>query len=254
MNLNAIEIPIGTSRSGETISVQLTIPGRNHCFIVGGVGSGKSMLLKVIIDSVSRDYNTSQVIVWTDYYSHNYTKCMNASVLEVILPESNAEERTITLLERLYHEAQNRIQILQSTDLQLHQIDSMPWLIAIIDDFYPFDCYSDRGRIAAERLSSILRMSHAIGISLICASQLPVSRLCCWSFPISDFFNLRIALRSSQNEIPEALGIDQSMISTEINKAIDNLSSSRRPGDFLFYNRYDRESLISGRVMFQAEC
>lgn len=252
-DLHRIEIPFGVSYSGETVSIPLIFPHRNHCFIAGAPGSGKSTILKVIIDSVEREYDRTKVVVWTDYFNHNNVKCLNDSVKEVQLPENiNPKDRMNALFERLYEEAQNRIQALSSNGISsFRQADSMPLLIAVIDDLYPFD-YSDRGRYVVDKLFSVLRMSHAAGISLICSSQLPISRVHGMTSTMADLFNIRIALRAFSDFIYEALGINPSDVSSEKRSAIDSLSSGG-PGDFLYYNRYETESLIVGRVETIAE-
>ena len=248
MKPKAIEIPFGKSCCNESITIPLRTSHRNHCFITGAPGSGKSTLLKVIIEAIERSYDKSKVVVWTDYFSHNNETCQDDSILEVHLPEDVApENRMIALFESLHEEAQNRLQALSLNGISSYcQADFMPLLIAVIDDIYPLS-YLDRDRYAAEKLWTVLRLSHTIGISLICASQLPISRVHGMSSQLSDLFNIRIALRTRNNFIFEALDINPSDISTENNEAIDSLSSGH-PGDFLYYNRHETESLVAGRV------
>lgn len=247
-DLHRIEIPFGVSYSGETVSIPLIFPHRNHCFITGSPGTGKSTILKVIVEATGRNYEKSQVIVWTDYFSHNNEICQNASILKVPMPEDiNPEDRMIALLGQLYDETQNRLQVLSIKGVSsFRQADSMPLLIAVIDDFHPFD-YPDHGGYASEKLWTILRMSHAVGISLICSSQLPISRVHGMTSAMADLFNIRIALRTFNDFIYEALGVNPSDVSKEERKAIDSLSSGG-PGDFLYYNRYEIESFVFGQV------
>lgn len=248
IDLSRIEIPFGVSCSGETVAIPLIIPHRNHCFITGAPGSGKSTLLKEIIESIGRYYYKSQVLVWTDYFSHNNKTSQNSPVLEVSIPDDiNPGDRMIALFERLYNEAQNRLKALSLNGIaSFRQADSMPLLIAVIDDLYPFD-YSERSRYVAEKLCSVLRMSHVVGMSLICASQLPIFGEHEMAPVMADLFNVRIALRSFKDYIFETLGINPSDISTEEIRAIDSLATGN-PGDFLYYNRYESESLFFGRV------
>lgn len=248
MDQSLMKIPFGISANGEIMAIPLVFPHRNHCFITGAPGSGKSTLLKVIVEAIERCYDKSQVVVWTDYFSHNNEKCQNDSVLEVYLPENiTPEERMIALFESMYKEAQNRQQALSLNGISSYcHADFMPLLIAVIDDIYPLS-YSDRARFASEKLWTVLRMSHAVGISLICTSQLPVSRVHGMTSGMSDLFNVRIALRTINDFILEALDINPFDISTENNEAIDSLSSGH-PGDFLYHNRYEAESLVAGRV------
>lgn len=97
------------------------------------------------------------------------------------------------------------------------------------------------------KLWHVLRMSHAVGISLICSCQLPLSRLNGISAATEHLFNVRIVLRTFRDSIFEALDASPSTASVELKEAIDNLSFGR-PGEFLYYNRYESESFISGRV------
>ena len=249
MKLKAIEIPFGKSCCDETISILLSASRRNHCFITGAPGSGKSTLLKVIVETIERSYDKSQAVVWTDYFSHNNENCHNDSIFDVHLPEDiTPEGRMITLFERLYEEAQRRLQTLSLNGISSYcQADSMPLLIAVIDDFYPL-ANSDHGSYATEKLWNVLRLSHAVGISLICSSQLPISRVHGMTYAMADLFNVRIVFRTVSDNIFEALGINQADVSREKRTAIENLPS-RDPGHFLYYNRYEAESLIEGQVI-----
>lgn len=247
MNIQRIDIPFGISVEGERVSIPIVLPHRNHCVITGAPGSGKSTLLKVIIDSVGRKYDKSQVAIWTDYYSHNYEKCPSDSIIEVCMPGMRHEERMIALFDRLNEEAQNRLATISRNRVSSYsQVDSLPLLIAVIDDLFPLD-YSDRGRYTTDKLWHVLRMSHAVGISLICSCQLPLSRLNGISAATEHLFNVRIVLRTFRDSIFEALDASPSTASVELKEAIDNLSFGR-PGEFLYYNRYESESFISGRV------
>ena len=106
------------------------------------------------------------------------------------------------------------------------QVDSLPLLIAVIDDLFPLD-YSDRGRYTTDKLWHVLRMSHAVGISLICSCQLPLSRLNGISAATEHLFNVRIVLRTFRDSIFEALDASPSTASVELKEAIDNLSFGR---------------------------
>ena len=247
MSLKKLDIPLGISADDKMVSIPVIFPHRNHCFITGAPGSGKSTLLKVIIDSIGEKYDKSQVAIWTDYFSHNYEKCPSDSIIEVCVPERGHEERMIALFDRLYEEAQNRLETISRIRVSSYsQVDSLPLLIAVIDDLFPLD-YSDRGRYTTDKLWHVLRMSHAVGISLICSCQLPLSRLNGISAATEHLFNVRIVLRTFRDSIFEALDASPSTASVELKEAIDNLSFGR-PGEFLYYNRYESESFISGRV------
>lgn len=247
MSLKKLDIPFGISADDKMVSIPIIFPHRNHCFITGAPGSGKSTLLKVIIDSIGEKSDKSQVAIWTDYFSHNYEKCPSDSIIEVCVPERGHEERMIALFDRLYEEAQNRLETISRIRVSSYsQVGSLPLLIAVIDDLFPFD-YSDRGRYASEKLWSVLRMSHAVGISLICSCQLPLSKLNGMTSAMADLFNIRIVLRAFQDCIFEALDFSPSRVSVETKEAIDNLAYGQ-PGEFLYFNRYEPESLIRGQV------
>lgn len=249
MDQSLVKIPFGISANGEIMAIPLVFPHRNHCFITGAPGSGKSMLLKAIVESSKRNYDNSQVVVWTDWFTHNNEKCPYDSVLEVHLPPNIApEDRMIRLYEQLYDEAQKRAQILSlNAASSYRKADSMPLLIAVIDDLYPLG-RSDRGYYAVQKLWNVLRMSHAVGISLICSSQVPISRVVGMTCAMADLFNVRIALRTRNDALFEALGINPSDIPTEKRQAIENLSFGCS-GDFLYYNRYEAESIVEGQVI-----
>ena len=201
MSIQRIDIPFGVSVEDEVVSIPMILPHRNHCIIIGAPGSGKSTLLKVMIDSIGAKYDKSQVAIWTDYFSHNHEKCPSDSIIEVCIPGMRHEERMIALFDRLYEEVQNRLEIISQNRVSSYShVDSLPLIIAVIDDLFPLE-YSDRGRYTAEKLWGVLRMSHAVGISLICSCQLPLSELNGVTSAMDDLFNIRIVLRPFQNNI-----------------------------------------------------
>lgn len=243
-----IEIPFGVSYDGDTVSIPLTASNRNHCFISGAPGSGKSTLLKVMIESIAGSSGQSPAVVWTDYFSVNHEKIRHDRILDVHLPmDLHPEERMRALSERLYEEAQNRIRILARENAPSYRsVASMPMIIAVIDDLSSFD-RSDSRDTAADRLLSVLRMSHAIGISLICSSQLPVSSVRGITPAIADLFNIRISLRAPYAYILEALDFHRSEATAEEIEAMKRLSSGY-PGDFVCHNRYHAGSFAAGHV------
>lgn len=46
---------------------------------------------------------------------------------------------------------------------------SLPLLVAVIDDFAVLD-YSDYSHSISEKINDIMRMSHAVAVTIICAS------------------------------------------------------------------------------------
>lgn len=161
MDQKVVGIPFGISSNGEVASIPLLFPHRNYCIITGAPGSGKSTLLKVIINSIGEKYDKSQVSIWTDYFSRNYEKCPSDSIIEVCEPGMGHEERMIAIFDRLYEEAQNRLETISRNRVSSYsQVDSLPLLIAVIDDLFPLD-YKAIKRIARDCNDKVL-LEHGI--------------------------------------------------------------------------------------------
>ena len=245
-----MEIPFGISTEGKLVSIPLNILHRNHCSIVGAPGSGKSTLLKTIIYSIANNYNCTQMAVWTDYFYHNSEKCQNNSVIEVNIQNISHDERMVLLIDKLYEEAKNRLQIISLKGVSLYrQVDCLPLLIAVIDDFHPFD-YSKNGLCTQEKLMNVLLMSHRVGISIVCSSQLSLSKLNGTPPGMVGLFNVKIALQNFQDNIFDTLNISPNMASVELKEAINSLSSGRT-GEFIYYNQYESGAFVSGQVTRQ---
>lgn len=247
MNQNIIEIPFGTSIDNEKTAIQIHIPSRTHCMITGDPGSGKTTLVKAIIDSVVKNYDKSQVVVWTDFSLEQMEESQKESVVEVCPSGLSHIERQTVLINRLYEEAQNRIEIMSRERVCLfNRLDSLPLLIAVIDDFLPLT-QSEYDPFFAEKFENILRMSHVVGISLICTTQLPISRFRGVTQVMAAMFNVNIALRSSCEVIYETLSINPAEVSEKDKEAIERVSSGKA-GEFVFYNRYGSDAIVTGRI------
>lgn len=242
--IKEIEIPIGVSFDGTDISMSLFRIERNHCYITGSVGSGKSTLLKRIIDSLVKNYSKDQVVVWTNL---DYERC--ESVIKVCQPQNNYEIASLHIFNQLYDEAQRRMEILSHKGVgETTNVNSLPLLVAVIDNFSMFN-FSDccQFEFTAIKISDIMRMSHALGMIIICASQIPVSRFGTLSPVVDGLFNFRIALNSSRDFIIESLRIPSSEASAEVNAKIDSLLIGKT-GDFLIRNLYEPDVLLAGQV------
>ena len=124
---------------------------------------------------------------------------------------------------------------------------SLPLLIVVIDELYPFDSYECSHYSLENMLENTMRMSHALGISLVCSSQLPITMIRGIPLSVSHLFNIRIALRTRHDLIYESLSVNPSEISQSETEAIDRLTCGK-PGEFVFFNKHSDERILFGQV------
>ena len=248
MNRKTIEIPIGISTINEQIVIPFPSPHRNHCSITGFSGAGKTTLVRAMLDYITKNYDGSQVTVWTCFSKHSIDELRQYSNPELYSLITNSNDSVDIIIEQLYKETQKRVRVLsEESATSYHQIRSLPLLIVVIDELQPFD-HSEQIHHSIERMiEDILRMSHATGISLICSSQVPITMFDDSIGSMANLFNIRIALRAPLDLIYESLSVDPSNISQNDKKAIERLTCGK-PGEFAFYNRYGHERILFGRV------
>ena len=206
--------------------------------ITGRPGAGKSVLLDIIMDSVVKQYDPSRVMIWTNYDCGK----MNESIIEVTPAEDREHAPESFFIGRLFEEAENRLRIMGSQKVSFfYQTDSLPLLIAVMDDFCPFDWDTE----TYWQFMAILHMSQEVGISMICASQRPISEICGPSG--ADCFNMRIALPSSSERIYRTLDIYPGVATDNEKVAVEELAGGLF-GDFILRDRYGENTLICGKV------
>lgn len=246
MSLKRIEIPFGISNEGKSVSIPVGSTGRNHCFITGSCGVGKSTLLMVIIDSIERNCDRTEAVVWTDFFNRNYIKCPYDSIMEVRTQGMNHRERMISLFNSLYEEAEKRESLLNRNGVRdYNKVESMPLIIAIIDNFRLFDLFD----YEMKNFEDTLRISHVVGISVVCTSQSTISQICASKGYFDYFFNVRIALHTCPDYIFDTLDLKPSIASPELIEDINDLSSCRERGKFLYHNRFAPKTFVAGRVV-----
>ena len=98
-------------------------------------------------------------------------------------------------------------------------------------------------------MNFIMRFANVLGITLICASQMSIGRLCRYLYMGTELFNTRICLKSSRDKVLEAMDMPNGGASTEIDDKIDRLLYGKT-GDFLLYNLYGPGTLLEGHVKY----
>ena len=240
------EIPIGITADHELITIPIIAPYMKHCFISGCIGSGKSTLIKKIIESLVKTYDKSQVEVWTCFPQGVEGSFEHDSVRDFSKPGRNTEEQIAYIVDQLYKETENRIRTMtHERVLSYTEVSSLPLLIVIVDDWCRLYHMDDDLYIEGQ-LRRILPMSHTLGIVMICASELPICRLSGIPYEFERTFNIRIAMRHHRDLILETLYDYPGNIPSEVSEAVDKLLSGTK-GDFILFNRYS-DSFVSGQV------
>lgn len=247
MKKSNVIIPFGRTENNDEISISFSYPSRNHCLVVGQPCSGKSTLIERVIEYVANTYDHTEVIIWTNFNIVFDDAFSKNQIVNVCGANQNHVECEISFIDKVYSEVENRIKLLHHKGVSSYvQVDTMPLMIAIYDDFFPlrfindYECYYS----TEAKLNDIVRMSHAVGVSLIFASQLPT----CMSDSSRSLFNNRVALRSTRDIIVETLETNCATIDEKINIEIDRLVSSGKPGKFILFSESNTERLIAGHV------
>lgn len=247
MEKTNVVIPFGQSADNDEISISFSYPFQNHCLIIGQPGTGKSTLIEKTIKYVVNTYNESDVVVWTNFDIDYVDSISKKQIINLCEENQHYLDCEVYFIDKLYNEVNNRMKLLYHEGVSSYtQVDTMPLLIAVCDDFYPlrmirdYECYHS----TEVKLNDIVRMSHAVGVSLIIASQMPT----CMSDSIRRLFNNRVALRSTRDIIVQTLEIHCAAIDERVNVEIERLVSSGKPGEFILFNDSNTDRLISGHV------
>ena len=194
---NPIHIPIGINATGSLEYVDLGKDYRHNVLVSGSCGSGKSMYLHTLINSVMLGSTSDCLNIWLydekmweyrRYSTELYPHIMHTYGGDEYEPLLTALEEELKRRERIYVEAQS---MSYSHYIKAHNCIPFPRLLVVMDDFDYFlmklfeQKYENRYRIC-----NLLRMASTFGITFAVAVQsgerLP-DLLC-------SMFDIRIAL------------------------------------------------------------
>jgi DNA segregation ATPase FtsK/SpoIIIE, S-DNA-T family len=164
-----VPIAIGVSRNGQKIVADLTkMP---HLLVAGTTGSGKSMILHSIINSVLIGCADNVKLVLIDPKKIEFSNYSNSSCL--LYPIAQNIETSINLFSKLVDDMENRFAILQKAkcrDITQYK-KKMPRIVVIVDEFS--DLMMASKKTVQELVCRLAQKSRACGIHLIVSTQRP---------------------------------------------------------------------------------
>jgi len=187
-------VPLGLGPSGEVVDLDLSEPTAHHLLIGGSTGSGKSVLLNMVVAGLTRHYGADRVQVaaidpkasafdWLEAWPH------------CLAPVAVTMAATEALLDRVLHLMLHRHQLLQVAEVDSIQgfnaraDQTQPSLVLLVDEI--LDVSFDAEEIA-ERLLLLLHHGGRAGIHVLATTQRPTGL----PAEMIEAFPARIAMRT----------------------------------------------------------
>lgn len=196
--------------------------GNVHCLLVGGTGSGKSVLLNNLIANATKKYSPEALELWlVDFKGAEFSFYMKQQGFQYNLPHIKAclctsdGEYAVSLYKALVKEAERRYALFIELGFKnLVQYNAvmrnqgtpekcMPRILVINDEFQVMfeKCESKIAEAVKGDITYIGKVARACGVHLLFASQSMKGTL---SQDLLDQFSLRMVLRCSE-EVSDSL-------------------------------------------------
>jgi S-DNA-T family DNA segregation ATPase FtsK/SpoIIIE len=169
-NTNAVlPVAIGVARNGRRLVVDLAqMP---HLLVAGTTGSGKSMALHIIINSMMLCGSERVRLALIDPKRIEFSHYIGTP--QLYAPIAKDAESSMELLSRLVSDMETRFAILQKAkcrDITQYR-GRMPRVVVLVDEFAELMMASKRA--AQERICRLAQKSRACGIHMVLATQRP---------------------------------------------------------------------------------
>ena len=172
---NTLQVPIGVNVYGETIIKDLS--DMPHLLIAGATGSGKSVMMNVIIKSLIENNDPERLnLVLIDPKRVELSQYKNLPHL--LAPVIYEDKKAANALNWLVGEMESRYTMLEDAgyknidEYNTDMATKMPKIVVVIDEFADLILQSDIGEIE----KSIIRLAQkarAVGIHIILGTQRP---------------------------------------------------------------------------------
>jgi S-DNA-T family DNA segregation ATPase FtsK/SpoIIIE len=203
----SIPIILGKTYDGNSLIPDLsTMP---HLLVSGTTGSGKSVLLHSIINSLIMKENIKLALIDPKKVEFNCYENIN----QLLYPITTESEEAIALLSDLVDEMENRFKIMSKSSVNCikdynKNRNRLPYIVLIIDEFSDL-MYSSKKEFQ-KMICSLAQKSRACGIHIIISTQRPsvdvITGLIKANFPsriscrVSSIIDSRVALNCSGAE------------------------------------------------------
>lgn len=164
-----LPVALGVGRNGKNIVVDLTqMP---HLLIAGTTGSGKSMMLHIIINSMLICGSQRVKLALIDPKRIEFSHYLKMS--QLYAPIARDFESSLELLNNLVEDMESRFEILQRAKCRdiTQYSGKMPRVVVIIDEFA--DLMMASKRKAQDLICRLAQKSRACGIHMVLATQRP---------------------------------------------------------------------------------
>jgi S-DNA-T family DNA segregation ATPase FtsK/SpoIIIE len=182
-----LPIIIGKKRDGSNLIVDLI--NMPHLLIGGTTGSGKSIFLHSIINSLMFVENVKFALVDTKRIEFSYYNTLN----NLYAPVAKDSESSITLLTNLVNEMESRFSILEQDGCRnISEYEGkMDYIVLVIDELS--DLIMSSKKIVQDLLCRLAQKSRACGIHIVAATQRPSSDVVTGTIKVN--FPVRIAFQ-----------------------------------------------------------
>ena len=207
---------IGRDDSGEVVMFKLN-DNESHCLLAGQSGSGKSVLLHIIIQGLAHRYSPEEVNFYLMDYKdgvefNRYAKLQIPHTRLVVASKAEAEYG-ITVLEHLQNELTKRNELFRQHDVVDYKGfrakgQSMPRILLIIDEFQVLYQQSDAvTKKVNDLFGDILARGRSAGIHVLLSTQSAKVLVPVQGFAgVKERIRSRIALASSRDDSEYILG------------------------------------------------
>lgn len=235
-----VEVPVGRQGARDTLSINFTSSGGKapHLLIGGQTGSGKSVLLHVLLTNLALHYPPDELEVYLVDFKEGvefqkYRRLPHARVVAI----QSEREFGLSVLEGLFDELQRRGDLF--TDLGVDSIgtyreetgEKMPRVLLVIDEFQVLFDRTDKVTSRANNLlDALVRKGRSYGIHLVMASQTLAGMH--MKKAILTQMGLRIALKMGEDDSRRFLSDEN-----------DEAKYLKRPGEAIFNDRGGLEGM-----------
>lgn len=155
----ALGVPIGHTVTG---LLAVDLPDLPHMLVAGQTGSGKTTYLRGLAVAAVQ---AGAIVCVVDLKGLDFAHMAKTGHAVVADTESSAT----ALLSALNRELDRRKRLLQAAGAtKLQEYPDLPWVVAIVDELAELQDKADQ-----EALNRLARLSRAVGICLVCATQRP---------------------------------------------------------------------------------
>lgn len=258
--LKGLDIPFAVTASGNVLDLQIGYDRAAYGIITGGVGSGKTSLLHMIISSAIMHYRPEDLELWlVDYKEPEFAFYMRncpPHVRYVVADKSS--EISYSILNEMQEEIQRRnrqfieagvkdfAEYRQSSYGKTHVL---PRLLVVIDEFHRMSQAAEDEPDYKRILENVFSEARSSGVTLLLCDQ-DISGLKGLTPKSKRLLNVRIALRNSPEEIRETLAAENSQLTDQVKRLILDTSAGLEGSAIYKHETSDENNIFANKVVF----